>query len=146
MKKQLMRVAKTTTGNIIKTILFSGTLTITTATLHAQALKTASQETASPVKSAMIKHIGNDNESMYFQLLLNNETGEKFYLTVKDQDGIVLFQDVYNDKKFDKKFRLTKGETEKVTFLLRSAKDNATQSFEINSNTRMVEEIVVKRM
>ena len=50
----------------------------------------------------MIKHIGNDNESMYFQLLLNNETGEKFYLTVKDQDGIVLFQDVYNDKNLTK--------------------------------------------
>jgi len=146
MKKQLLRDAKSATANFLKSILLTGGIMLTLAEAKAQAIHTAATEDVSPVKSAIIRHIGNDGDNMYFQVLLNNDSGEKFYLTIKDLDGIILFQEVYNDKKFDKKFRLTKGETDKVTFVLKSARNNTSQSFEINSNTKMVEEIVVKRM
>ncbi|MFT3826466.1 MAG: hypothetical protein QM731_21275 [Chitinophagaceae bacterium] len=146
MKKQLSCVAKTTTANILKSMFIAGALIAGAANAKAQTITVSSQETSSPVKSAIIKHLGNDGDNMYFQVLLNNESGEKFYLTVKDADGVILFQETYNDKKFDKKFLLTKGETDKVTFVLKSAKNNTTQSFEINSSTKLVEEIVVKRM
>ncbi len=81
---------------------------------------------------------------MVFQLSLDNETGEKFSVSIKDMAGTTLFQDTYSEKKFDKRFVFDKSENiGRLTFVLRSIKDNQTQVFEINAITRLVENIDV---
>jgi len=63
--------------------------------------------------------------------------------------GNTLFQDTYSEKKFDKKFVFDKSENiGKLTFVLRSLKDNQTQVFEINTVTRVVEnvDVTVKKL
>lgn len=92
------------------------------------------------VKAASIKHISSTNDKIILQLSLNNEAGEKFSISIKDVDGNTLFQDYYLDKKFDKKFVFDKNENiEKLTFVIRSLKDNTTQVFEVNTVARVVE-------
>jgi len=92
------------------------------------------------VKAASIKHISSTNDKIILQLSLNNEAGEKFSISIKDIDGNTLFQDHYLDKKFDKKFVFDKNENiEKLTFVIRSLKDNTTQVFEVNTIARVVE-------
>ena len=101
------------------------------------------------VKAASVKHISTTNDKIVFQLLLDNETGEKFSVSIKDIIGNTLFQDVYSDKKFDKRFVFDKSENlGKLTFVLKSLKDNETQVFEINTITRVVEnvDVTVKKL
>lgn len=96
--------------------------------------------------AATVKHIGNPAGSIVFQVQYDNPSGDKFTLTIKDNDDAVLFQDVYTGKKFDKKFQLPEGQADKLKFIIRGARSNHLQTFEVNTHTRVIEEIVVKRV
>ena len=101
------------------------------------------------VKAASVKHISTTDQKIVFQLSLENETGERFGVSIRDVQGNTIFQEVYSDKKFDKKFVLDKSENiGKLTFIVRSLKDNQTQVFEINTITRVVEnvDVTVKKL
>lgn len=92
------------------------------------------------VKAASIKHISSTDERIILQLLLDNEAGDKFSVSIKDVVGHTIFYDIYQDKKFDKKYVFEKSsDISKLTFVVRSLKDNKTQVFEINTITRLVE-------
>ena len=92
------------------------------------------------VKTASVKHISTTDDKVIFQLSLDNEAGEKFSVTIRDAAGGTIFYNVYEEKKFDKKFLFEKSEDlSKLTFVIRSFKDKATQSFEVNTITRLVE-------
>ncbi len=57
--------------------------------------------------------------------------------------------EIYSEKKFDKKFVLDKADNiGKITFVIRSLKDNQTQAFEVNTTTRIVEnvDVTVKKL
>ena len=92
------------------------------------------------VKAASIKHISTTNDKVIFQLSLENEAGERFSVSIRDNDGNTLFQDFYSDKKFDKKYVFAKSDDlSKLTFIVRSLKDNTSQVFEVNTVPRVVE-------
>jgi hypothetical protein len=92
------------------------------------------------VKAASVKHISTTNDKVIFQLSLENEAGERFSVSIRDNDGNTLFQDFYSDKKFDKKFVFEKStDMSKLTFIVRSLKDNTSQVFEVNTVPRVVE-------
>jgi hypothetical protein len=92
------------------------------------------------VKTASVKHIGDYENNMVLQVMLDNETGERFSVTIKDAEGSVLFTDSYSDKKFDKRFLFNKGEgLTKLNVIVRSLKDKQAQTFVINTSTRIVE-------
>ena len=117
--------------------------TVTAILLSASAsLQAQTIETAAPVA---IRHLGNTNETMNFQVKYDNESGSKFAVVVRDQENNILFQEFYTEKKFDKKFTLPKVD-DKVVFQIRNLKDNSIQTFEVNTNIRMVEEVIVKRV
>lgn len=97
-------------------------------------------------QTATVKHLGNNATTMLFQVNVENAAGEKFSVVIRDQDGSILFQNNYTDKQFEKRFLLPKQDNEKLIFYIKRAKNSQVQSFEINTNTRIVEEIVVKRV
>lgn len=81
--------------------------------------------------------------------MMDNEAGEKFSVTIKDADGSILFSDTYQDKKFDKRFLFNKSEDySKLSFIIRSLKDNQAQTFEINTSTRVIEnyDVTVRKL
>ena len=101
------------------------------------------------VKAASVKHISTTDDKIVFQLSLDNEAGERFTVSIRDMAGHTLFQDTYSEKKFDKKFVFDKSENiGKLTFVLRSLKDNQSQVFEINTVSRIVEnvDVTVKKL
>lgn len=101
------------------------------------------------VKAASVKHISTTDAKIIFQVSLENEAGERFGVSIKDEQGNTIFQDVYSEKKFDKKFILDKAENiGKITFVIKSLKDNQTQAFEVNTTTRIVEnvDVTVKKL
>ena len=95
-------------------------------------------------KTAEVKYLGVSDDALFFNVSFENPVGGKVSVIVVDEDGIQLFQEVYTDKKFDKRFKLPKLEKNKVTFIFRNLKDtDVKQSFEIN--TRLVEDVVVTK-
>ena len=142
MKKQSM--------HFMKTIMRSKFIRLTAAMLiiaQVAAAQTKAVAIMEPViGTATVKHIGNPSGTMVFQVQYENLAGEKFALIIKDNDGAVLFQDVYIDKNFDKKFQLPKGDADKLKFIIKGIRNNNVQTFEVNTQTRLVEEIVVKRV
>ncbi len=118
--------------------------TVTAILLSASAsLQAQSTEPVSPVA---ITHLGNTTETMNFQVKYDNEAGNKFAVIVRDQDNNILFQEYYTNKKFDKKFSIPKVDNNKVTFQIKNVKDNSIQAFEVNTNVKLVEEVIVKRV
>ena len=107
--------------------------------VHAQSLNNSDE------KNAQIKYLGVSDDTMVFNVAYDNPNGGKFSIAVLDQDGTPLFQEVYSDKKFDKRFKLPKTYNDKVTFEIRNFKDiDFKQSFEIN--THITEDLVVTKV
>lgn len=115
-------------------------LTGVAVSAHAQAKYASTIE-----KNAEIKYIGNADDAVVFNISYKNPANNKFVVTILDEDGTQLFQSVYNDKMFDKRFKLPKTDKSKLTFEIRNNREiELKQTFEIN--TRIVEDVVVTRI
>ena len=96
-------------------------------------------------KTAEIKYVGSIDDAIVFSVLYDNPNGGKFSVSVFDESGNQLFQEVYSDKKFNKKFKVPKSDKNKLTFVIRNYKDaDLRQSFEIN--THYTEDVVVTKL
>src|SRR5690349_6366759 len=141
MKKHLLHNASMLRyGKFIVPALF--VVLLTSGTAAAQSY--SNQQDSTTQSTAVVKYVGTVNNSQLFQVQFDNEAGEKFTLSIKDADGSILFQETYQDKKFDKKFllnELTYGTG--FTFLIHTLKDNQSQAFLVNSNTHTIEDFVV---
>ena len=133
MKKQIMTtIAKFTAA---------GLLLFTVATTNAQTTTSASTD-----KNAEVTYVGTQEDVILFNVSVANPNGNKFSIIVTDNEGNQLFEEVYNDRKFDKRFRLPKSETGKLTFVIRNYKDASddVQSFEVSNH--VVEDVVVTKV
>ena len=107
----------------------------------------STKEPSSFIKTSAITPITAELNKTVFQLKLANKDGEKFTVTVKDNTGSTLFQEAFQDKVFDKKFlfeNLTEQGT--LTIIVKAAKDNVSQTFEVNAVTRVVQDVVINRL
>jgi len=130
MKKQIMvTIAKFTAA---------GLLLFTVATTQAQTTTNASTE-----KNTNVKYVGTQDDVILFNVSVDNPNGSKFSVIVTNNEGNQLFQEVYNDKKFDKRFRLPKSETGKLTFVVRNFKDASDDVHSFEVTDRIVEDVVV---
>jgi hypothetical protein len=136
MKKQFFSViSKLTLG-----ILFA----IAVIAVQAQSPVQTAGEKGNPLE---VKYLGTQEDMIVFNVSYQNPSGGKFSIIVKDQDGSQLYQVVYNEKSFDKQFRLPRAEKNRVTFVIRNYKDaDMARTFDINVNSRMVEDVAVKKL
>ncbi|MDF2186855.1 hypothetical protein [Paraflavitalea sp. CAU 1676] len=144
MKKQFVYVITNIIRN--KFIITGFSLFLISGASFAQTRNVALVGPVMPVSTATVRHIGNPEGSAVFQVQYDNPLGEKFSLTIKDSDGATLYQDNYSDKKFDKKFQLPDGQSDRLKFIIKSPSSSQPQVFEVNTNTRVIEEVVVKRI
>lgn len=108
------------------------------------ALATAQAQTA---PATTVKYLGTRDDMILFNVSCPNPEGMKFSVTVKDQDGVQLFQGFFSDKSFYKQFRLPKTDKNKISFIVHNGKDaDVVKTFEINVNSRFVEDIAVKKI
>jgi len=96
--------------------------------------------------SAFVKYVGADNESYVFNVAYDNENGDKFLLTIINGSGDTIFAGTYNEKKFDKRFKLLKEGNDKLNFVIKNLKDRSLQTFEIKSTTQVTEDVVVRKV
>ncbi len=95
-----------------------------------------------------IKYIGNNENQPVFQIDFDNKNEETFNLTIRDEQGTVLYGEKIKDKKFSKKFKYQGENTDnvKLTFTLTNEKDKQSQVYEVNTTSRIVQDVVVTRL
>lgn len=98
--------------------------------------------------AAVVKYLGTQDDMLVFNVAYPNADGSKFQLTVKDQDGNQLYQNTFSDKSFYKQFRLPKADKDKIIFVIRDGHHEAdiVKAFEININSRYIQEVAVKKL
>ena len=122
---------------IFKTVFFLSFF-ILSITLHASAKKGNLLPT-----NASVSFIGSENSELSFSMIYENEAAEKFYITILDAEGIILFEGIYNDKKFNKIFKLP-SEIGAITFVIRGPKSRFEKKFKVTTEYRIAEEVFVK--
>ena len=118
-------------------------IVLTAATAHAQTTTSGAGQT----ESAIVKYLGTQDDMIVFNVSYANPEGSKFQLIVKDQDGTQLYQNIFNEKTFFKQFRLPKADKDRIVFVIRGGREaDVVKTFEVNVNSRFVQEVAVKRL
>ena len=139
-----MRVVNTNFSRFLKAAAVVIIITTTTAA-KAQVTPVSATISGTPSKAA-VTYVAAGNDSLFFDVKVSNEAGEKFTIVVKDDEGTSIYRGAYSDKNFKKRFILPKTDSNKLTFLIRSESGLQSETFEINTNTRVIEEISVTRV
>jgi len=139
-----MRVVSANSSKFFKAAAFVIVITMATAA-KAQLTPVSSTISEVPIKAA-VTYVATGNESLFFDVKVNNAEGEKFTIVVKDDNSTTLFRGTYYDKNFKKRFVLPKTDSNKLTFQIRSESDSKSEIFEVNTKTRVVEEVVVTKV
>lgn len=97
-------------------------------------------------KPADVQYLGSRGQTLMFTVTYNNATAARFFVTIKDENGGTLFQQAFTENKFNRKFILPKTETGKFTFIISDKKNRHSETFEVSTQTRTVEDVVVKKL
>jgi len=92
-----------------------------------------------------VKYIGTLDGQPMFKVQLNNQTGDVYHLTIKDDEGTVLYTERFTDKQFAKSFKFDNAERNnvKLTFILEGNKTVQSREFNVNSSTQVLDNVVV---
>jgi hypothetical protein len=143
MKNQVLSNVRTLSKSIIAPAALVFMLIASAVPSTAQSVK-ESAETVIPVK---VTYLGRVDLHPVFQIDIDNLKGEDFYVTLKEEDGTLLYSDKFSDQKYSRKFRFETFDpiAKKVTLTLRSKKDKKTQALQFGNVVTTVEDVVVTR-
>lgn len=97
--------------------------------------------------TAEVKYIAAKDGEGLFNVIYNNAAGARFSIGVLDEYGNQLYQGVFSDRNFNRKFKLADPEsTSKLTFVIRNYGDNSVQRFEVDNKSRLVEDVQVTEL
>jgi hypothetical protein len=135
---------------------FAALFFLSVATAHAQSTATGASTTsgASPASgtdqsenAALVRYLGTQDDMLIFNVSYDNPEGNKFLVTVKDQDGAQLYQSLFRDKMFYKQFKLPKSDRDKIIFVIRNGEQAPiVKTFSVNVNSHFVQEVAVKKL
>ncbi len=112
----------------------------------AKAQSTASNAGATD-NAGTVKYLGTQDDMLFFDVAYTNPTGGKFLITIKDQDGTQLYQNIFSEKTIYKQFRLPKSEKDRIVFSIRDFRGaDIVKAFDININSRIIHEVAVRKV
>lgn len=96
---------------------------------------------------AKITYVGSQSDLLTFNIDYKNVEETPFVLELTDDAGQVLFQKKFTDKTFNKNIFLKNlGDMTKVSFSIIAGKKVINQTFNIATETKMVEDVVVTKL
>ncbi len=126
--------------NIILSLFLSAILSVISFA-GANAQKTSPQ-LVNPVNS--ITYVGTADEHVNFLLNYDNEANEKFVVIVSSAAGKTLYEEVYTDRKLTKIFSVPV-EFGNVTFTVVSNRNKSDKKFQVATERKVIEEVVIKK-
>jgi hypothetical protein len=94
---------------------------------------------------ASVSYLGNENEQLFFSMKYENESGEKYAVTITNEDGTILFTEVYADKKFSKTFKVPSA-AGSLTFIISNPKNKEEKKFQATMEHHFKEEFSVTKI
>lgn len=96
---------------------------------------------------AKITYVGSQSNLLTFNIDYNNVEETPFVLELTDDNGQILFQKKFTDKTFNKNiFVKNMGETAKINFSIIAGKKVINQKFNITTEAKLVEDVVVTKL
>ncbi|HXB94259.1 MAG TPA: hypothetical protein VNU70_03835 [Puia sp.] len=127
-------------GRLITGIFF----TLTLATAHAQRVIPGDGQHES---AATVKYLGTEEDMIVFNVSYPNPEGNKFQVTIKDQDGSIIYRDYFSERSFYRQFRLPKADKDRIVFIFhQNEAADVVKTFEINVNSRYVREVAIRKL
>ncbi len=101
--------------------------------------------TETPVK---VTYLGRVDLQPVFQIEIDNIKENELYVSLRDEDGTLLYADKFKDQKFSKKFRFDTYDvvSMKVTLSLTSKNNKKTQVLQFGNVLTTIEDVVVTKV
>jgi hypothetical protein len=116
------------------------------------AVGSAKAQTNAPGQNAQTDHAvvrfqGAQDDMLVFTVSYYNPKGTRFVVAIKDQDGNQLYQDVFRDKSFYKQFKLPRVDKDRIVFEFNNGQEApVVKTFAVNINSRLVQEVAIKKL
>ena len=88
-------------------------------------------------------YLGKENQMYLVNILYKNETGSSFSLSITDEDGQIVFRNIYHTNILDKKFRIPE-QHGKLNFVFTTLSDKSVKSFQVYTMPRSNQEVVIR--
>jgi hypothetical protein len=136
---------------------FSGRKFVTAAFLSAALALTSVAATAAVGKhdieivsdeSTNVQFTGSTSDALLFDVHVKNDKADDFTLTIKNNNGDILFARHFNEVDFNKQFKLIKGDGDnsQYTFTITSANKNIEGTYVITASQHTVEDVAVNKL
>src|ERR1700722_15017543 len=116
---------------------FGALFFLSVATAHAQSTASGAAQSENAIS---VRYLGTQDDMLIFNVSYDNPEGNRFLVTVKDQDGTQLYQSLFWDKEFYKQFKLPKSDRDKIIFVIRNGERSPiVKTFSVNINSHFVQ-------
>lgn len=95
--------------------------------------------------SASVSCLKMEEGQVYFNVKFENADGSRFDIVVNDVNGDNLYRATFAGQHFNRVFRAPV-ENGKLVIIIRNGKDKVDHKFELSAESKLVEQILVKRM
>ena len=105
-------------------------------------------QSVSKSPNAEIKYVGMLDNKLVFEVNYKNEAEAGFILEIRDGDGFEFYSAKFKQKNFKKRYAIDKNELGNIslTFVLASEGNLQQQEFDVNTSSRVVDEIRVVKL
>lgn len=95
-----------------------------------------------------IEFAGSTQDALIFKVQVNNANGDRFFVTIKNKEGNVLFSQSFSDVNFEKQFKvLTNDQTSnRYYFTVNSSNKNLNETYVVNAVQRTVDDVTVNKL
>jgi|SRR5690242_11061357 len=131
---------------------------IAAAFISASVLFASSTINAAPVNTSNIEILSNDkpgvqfagstSDALLFKMHVNNQNADDFTVTIKNEDGAVLFSKSFNDVNFEKQFKILKGDdnSSRYYFTITSSNKNLEETYAVSAVSHVVDDVVINKL
>ena len=131
---------------------------ITAAFISASVLFASFSGNATPISNSTIEILSTDkpgvqfagstSDALIFKVHVNNQNADNFTVTIKNDDGAILFSKSFNDINFEKQFRILKGDSNSARyyFTVSSANKSLDETYAVSTATHLVDDVVVNKL
>ena len=98
--------------------------------------------------NSSVQFTGSTSDALLFKVHINNDKADNFTLTIKSEDGNVLFAKSFNTIDFDKQIKILKGEEEGNRYYITVSSSNKSleNTFVVNSEVRTVNDVTINKL
>jgi len=107
-------------------------------------MSSASAQSSTSSPNAVIRYVGSLDSKPVFKVELDNKDKNVYFLTIKDDEGSILYSEKIKGKQFIKSFKFDADrDAVKLTFTLSCDKETQSQEFKVNTSTRVYNDVAV---